>query len=154
MGRGFESARCFANELDFGLQLDDRFDSRPKWAWTTCWRCRPIDRLIEERTAPGRPAAPRRVLIELPNPPGLPGCFSFWAQLRRRPGGLTAPRAWPSSRRSGKGRVGPARRGRSALSRAGFSDRGLDVWAREPIFWSEQGLIASKLRSMEKLDAG
>jgi hypothetical protein len=59
MERSFESGRCFANELDCQLQLDDWFDTRanPRVHKTLRWQ--PIDRLIEERTVMAPlPAAP------------------------------------------------------------------------------------------------
>lgn len=67
MERRFEPGRRFANELDFQLQLDDWPDSRPNPCVHNMLRCRPIDRLIEERTPPGRPAAaPVRTSSEPP----------------------------------------------------------------------------------------
>lgn len=49
MERSFERGRCFANELDFQLQLDDWFDTRANCRVHRTLRCRPIDRLVEER---------------------------------------------------------------------------------------------------------
>ncbi len=49
MERSFEPGRCFANELDFGLQLDDWFDDRANPRMHKTLRCRPVDRLLEER---------------------------------------------------------------------------------------------------------
>ncbi len=49
MERSFEPGRRFANELDFQLQLDDWFESRANPRMHKTLRCRPIDRLIEER---------------------------------------------------------------------------------------------------------
>ena len=51
MERSFEPGRCFANELDFQLQLDDWFDSRANPRIHKTLRARPSDRLIEERAA-------------------------------------------------------------------------------------------------------
>ncbi len=47
--RSFEPGRAFANELDFQLQLDAWFDERANKRTHKTLRCRPIDRLIEER---------------------------------------------------------------------------------------------------------
>jgi hypothetical protein len=47
--RSFEPGRAFANELDFQLQLDAWFDERANARHHRTLRCRPIDRLIEER---------------------------------------------------------------------------------------------------------
>ena len=49
MERSFEPGRVFANELDFGLQLDGWFDERANPRVHKTLRARPIDRLIEER---------------------------------------------------------------------------------------------------------
>jgi hypothetical protein len=45
----FDSGRAFANELDFQLQLEAWFDERPNARHHRTLRCRPSDRLIEER---------------------------------------------------------------------------------------------------------
>jgi Mu transposase-like protein len=45
----FEPGRRFANELDFQAQLDGWFDERANPRVHKTLRCRPIDRLIEER---------------------------------------------------------------------------------------------------------
>jgi transposase len=47
--RSFEPGRCFANELDFQLQLDTWFSERANARQHKSLRCRPVDRLIEER---------------------------------------------------------------------------------------------------------
>ena len=47
--RSFEPGRCFANELDFQLQLDAWFDERANPRMHKTLHCRPVDRLIEER---------------------------------------------------------------------------------------------------------
>lgn len=49
METSFEPGRCFANELDFQLQLDTWFAERANPRIHKTLRCRPIDRLIEER---------------------------------------------------------------------------------------------------------
>jgi Mu transposase-like protein len=49
--RSFEPGRCFANELDFQLQLDTWFTERANARQHKTLRCRPIDRLLEERQA-------------------------------------------------------------------------------------------------------
>ena len=49
MERSFEPGRAFANELDFQLQLDAWFDTRANARHHRTLRCRPIDRLLEER---------------------------------------------------------------------------------------------------------
>jgi transposase len=72
--RSFEPGRAFANELDFQLQLDDWFDSRANPRHHKTLRCRPVDRLLEERTAmaplPQRPPDTDRrwVLRVAPDP--------------------------------------------------------------------------------------
>ena len=49
MERSFEPGRCFANELDFQLQLDMWFSDRANPRMHKTLRARPIDRLVEER---------------------------------------------------------------------------------------------------------
>ena len=49
MERSFEPGRRFANELDYQLQLDAWFDTRANPRMHKTLRCRPIDRLSEER---------------------------------------------------------------------------------------------------------
>lgn len=49
MERSFESGRCFANELDYQLQLDGWFDERANARVHKTLRARPVDRLLEER---------------------------------------------------------------------------------------------------------
>jgi transposase len=72
--RSFEPGRCFANELDFQLQLDDWFDSRANPRMHKTLRARPSERLIEERAvmAPLPGAGPdvdrRWVLRVAPDP--------------------------------------------------------------------------------------
>lgn len=74
MERSFEPGRSFANHLDFQLQLDTWFIERANGRQHRTLRCRPIDRLIEEREvmAPLPAAAPdcdrRWVLRVLPDP--------------------------------------------------------------------------------------
>ncbi len=48
MERSFEPGRCFANELDFQLQLDEWFSERANARMHQTLRARPSDRLIEE----------------------------------------------------------------------------------------------------------
>jgi transposase len=76
MERSFEPGRRFANELDFQLQLDDWFDTRANPRVHKTLRCRPVDRLIEERavmaplpTAP--PDVDRRWVIRVSPDPYL-----------------------------------------------------------------------------------
>lgn len=74
--RSFEPGRCFANELDFQLQLDDWFDTRANPRVHKSLRCRPIDRLVEERAAMAPlPATPpdvdRRWVLRVPPDPYL-----------------------------------------------------------------------------------
>ncbi len=59
MERSFEPGRCFANELDYQLQLDAWFDERANPRMHKALRCRPSDRLMEER----------HVMAPLPSPP-------------------------------------------------------------------------------------
>ena len=49
--RSFEPGRCFANELDFQLQLDTWFTERANARQHKTLRCRPVDRLVEEHRA-------------------------------------------------------------------------------------------------------
>jgi transposase len=72
----FEAGRRFANELDFQLQLDDWFQSRANVRTHQTLRCRPVDRLEEDRAA--MIAAPevwpvneRRLVIRVPVDPYL-----------------------------------------------------------------------------------
>ena len=69
-------AGVFANELDFQLQLDAWFDERANARMHKTLRCRPIDRLAEEREvmAPLPAAAPdtdRRWVLRVPPDPYL-----------------------------------------------------------------------------------
>jgi transposase len=49
--RSFEPGRVFANELDYQARLDRWFDERANPRMHKALRCRPIDRLVEERAA-------------------------------------------------------------------------------------------------------
>jgi hypothetical protein len=74
--RSFEPGRVFANELDYQLQLDTCFDERANPRMHKTLRCRPIDRLLEERQimAPLPPVAPdtdRRWVLRVPPDPYL-----------------------------------------------------------------------------------
>jgi hypothetical protein len=74
--RSFEPGRCFANELDYQLQLDTWFCDRANARTHRTLRCRPIDRLIEERQvmAPLPKAGPdvdRRWTVRVPPDPYL-----------------------------------------------------------------------------------
>jgi transposase len=74
--RSFEPGRAFANELDFQLQLDTWFDERANARHHRTLRCRPIDRLIEERAVMALlPASPpdtdRRWVLRVPPDPYL-----------------------------------------------------------------------------------
>jgi transposase len=74
--RSFEPGRVFANELDFQAQLDDWFEHRANARVHKTLRCRPIDRLVEERQAMAPlPAAPpdtdRRWVLRVPADPYL-----------------------------------------------------------------------------------
>ena len=72
--KSFEPGRRFANELDFQLQLDAWFDTRANPRVHKTLRCRPIDRLVEERAVMASlPATPpdtdrRWVLRVSPDP--------------------------------------------------------------------------------------
>ena len=74
MERSFEPGRCFANELDYQLQLDAWFDGRANPRMHKTLRARPIDRLVEERQVMAplpavRPDTDRRwVLRVAPDP--------------------------------------------------------------------------------------
>jgi hypothetical protein len=66
----------FANELDYQLQLDAWFDERANPRMHKTLRCRPIDRLVEERSvmAPLPAQAPdvdRRWVLRVPPDPYL-----------------------------------------------------------------------------------
>ena len=61
MATSFEPGRMFANELDFQEQLDRWFDERANARLHKTLRCRPLERLAEER------AAMRPLLQELPD---------------------------------------------------------------------------------------
>ena len=74
--KSFEPGRHFANELDFQLQLDAWFDTRANPRVHKTLRCRPIDRLREERAVMSPlPAAPpdtdRRWVLRVPPDPYL-----------------------------------------------------------------------------------
>jgi transposase len=76
MERSFEPGRVFANELDFQLQLDDWFDSRANPRMHKTLRCRPSDRLVEERQAMAplpatAPDTDRRWVLRVPADPHL-----------------------------------------------------------------------------------
>jgi len=72
--RSFEPGRVAANELDYQLQLDCWFDTRANPRMHKTLRCRPIDRLLEERQvmAPLPASAPdidRRWVLRVPPDP-------------------------------------------------------------------------------------
>lgn len=74
--RSFEPGRAFANELDFQLQLDAWFDRRANPRQHKTLRCRPADRLVEERQVmvalPERPPdTDRRWVLRVPPDPHL-----------------------------------------------------------------------------------
>jgi transposase len=74
--RSFEPGRVAANELDYQLQLDCWFDTRANPRMHKTLRCRPIDRLLEERQvmAPVPASAPdidRRWVLRVPPDPYL-----------------------------------------------------------------------------------
>jgi transposase len=74
--RSFEPGRTFANELDFQLQLDAWFSERANPRTHRTLRCRPVDRLIEERAvmAPLPATGPdvdRRWVLRVPPDPYL-----------------------------------------------------------------------------------
>ena len=74
--RSFEPGRQFANELDFQLQLDAWFEMRANPRMHKTLRCRPLDRLIEERAvmAPLPATVPdvdRRWVLRVPPDPFL-----------------------------------------------------------------------------------
>jgi hypothetical protein len=69
----FEPGRSFANELDFADQLDRWFERANARTHRTL-RCRPIDRLAEERAAmaplpAGPPDVDRRIVLRVPADP-------------------------------------------------------------------------------------
>jgi transposase len=72
----FEPGRAFANELDFQLQLDGWFDTRANPRVHKTLRCRPIDRLAEERQVmaalpAAAPDCDRRWVLRVPPDPYL-----------------------------------------------------------------------------------
>src|SRR4051794_13193662 len=74
--RSFEPGRVAANELDYQLELDSWFDTRANPRMHKTLRCRPIDRLFEERQmmAPLPATAPdvdRRWVLRVPPDPYL-----------------------------------------------------------------------------------
>jgi transposase len=74
--RSFEPGRVAANELDYQLQLDAWFDTRANPRMHKTLRCRPIDRLLEERRVMAPlPATPpdtdRRWVLRVPPDPYL-----------------------------------------------------------------------------------
>jgi transposase len=73
--RSFEPGRMFANELDYQLQLDAWFDERANPRMHKTLRCRPIDRLVEERSVmaplPQVPDTDRRWVLRVPPDPYL-----------------------------------------------------------------------------------
>jgi transposase len=76
MQRSFEPGRRFANELDFQLQLDTWFSERANSRVHKTLRCRPIDRLAEERAVMAPlPATPpetdRRWVLRVASDPYL-----------------------------------------------------------------------------------
>jgi transposase len=76
MERSFEPGRVAVNELDYQLQLDAWFKTRANPRMHKTLRCRPIDRLAEERAvmAPLPATAPdtdRRWVLRVPSDPHL-----------------------------------------------------------------------------------
>ena len=73
--RSFEPGRCFANELDYQLQLDAWFETRANPRVHKTLRCRPVDRLLEERAVmaplPAAPDTDRRWALRVPPDPYL-----------------------------------------------------------------------------------
>ena len=73
--RSFEPGRAFANDLDFQLQLDAWFDDRANPRFHRSLRCRPVDRLVEERQVmaalPEPPDTDRRWVLRVPADPYL-----------------------------------------------------------------------------------
>jgi transposase len=73
METNFEPGRRFANHLDFQLQLDAWFEKANARTHKTL-RCRPVDRLAEERSAMGplparEPDLDQRIVIRVPADP-------------------------------------------------------------------------------------
>jgi transposase len=74
--RSFEPGRVAANELDYQLQLDAWFDERANPRMHKTLRCRPVDRLIEERSVMAPlpqvpPDTDRRWVLRVPPDPYL-----------------------------------------------------------------------------------
>jgi hypothetical protein len=72
----FERGRCFANELDLQAQLETWFQERANPRMHKTLRCRPSDRLIEERQAMAplpamQPDVDRRWVLRVPPDPYL-----------------------------------------------------------------------------------
>jgi transposase len=74
--RSFEPGRIAANELEYQLQLDCWFDTRANPRMHKTLRCRPIDRLLEERQVMAplpatTPDVDRRWVLRVPPDPYL-----------------------------------------------------------------------------------
>ena len=74
--RSFEPGRSFANHLDFQLQLDCWFAERANGRQHKTLRCRPIERLVEEREVmtalpAAAPDCDRRWVLRVPPDPHL-----------------------------------------------------------------------------------
>ena len=74
METSFEPGRSFANEIDFADQLDRWFDTRANLRTHRALRCRPVDRLGEERAAmsplPAEvPDLDQRIVLRVPTDP-------------------------------------------------------------------------------------
>jgi transposase len=113
--RNFEAGRRFANELDFRLQLDDWF-AKANGRQHSTLRCRPIDRLLEERQVmaplPARlPDTDRRWVLRVPPDPHLRLTPATTRWIRRWPAGASkrgsaiarsspsrsTPQSWPAA---------------------------------------------------------
>jgi transposase len=73
--RSFEPGRTFVNHHDFQLQLDHWFEQRANGRQHKTLRCRPIDRLVEERevmaSLPAPPDCDRRWMLRVAPDPFL-----------------------------------------------------------------------------------
>ena len=113
--KSFEPGRCFANELDYQLQLDDWFENRANPRHHRTLRCRPIDRLIEERAVMAAlpvtaPDVDRRWVLRVPPDrtcaliPATTRCTQAWSADASKPGSPIArssrsrwtPASWPA----------------------------------------------------------
>ena len=114
MERSFEPGRCFANELDYQLQLDTWFCERANARMHKTLRERPVDRLAEERQlmAPLPAIGTRRRQTLGAQGPTRPASALRYLRLLDGPGAGRPPRRGPRQRpRDRRRRAGHRRAG-------------------------------------------